>query len=130
MKVHVVVLPRRGILDPQGKTISEALQNTGFDSVSNVRAGKFFELEIDTDSTLPLSERYFLGGLGQFQLRGFKARSVGPRRPILRKIASPDLDGEGPLFAPVGWDPTIDNGPGVPTGGCEALVRGRWLPGR
>jgi outer membrane protein insertion porin family len=74
--------------------------------------------EIDTDSTLPLSERYFLGGLGQFQLRGFKARSVGPRRPILRKIANPDLDGEGPLFSPVGWDPTIDNGPGMPTGGC------------
>lgn len=56
MKVHVVVLPRRGILDPQGKTISEALQNTGFDSVSNVRAGKFFELEIDTDSTAQAEE--------------------------------------------------------------------------
>ena len=39
--------------------------------------------KIDTDLTLPLSERYFLGGLGQFQLRGFRARSVGPRRPIL-----------------------------------------------
>jgi outer membrane protein assembly factor BamA len=39
--------------------------------------------QIDTDLTLPLSERYFLGGLGQFQLRGFRARSVGPRRAIL-----------------------------------------------
>jgi outer membrane protein assembly complex protein YaeT len=39
--------------------------------------------QIDTDLTLPLSERYFLGGLGQFQLRGFKARSVGPRRAVL-----------------------------------------------
>jgi outer membrane protein insertion porin family len=38
---------------------------------------------IDTDLELPLSERYFLGGLGQFQLRGFRARSVGPRRAIL-----------------------------------------------
>jgi len=62
--------------------------------------------EIDVDSTLPLSERYFLGGLGQFQLRGFKARSVGPRRPILRKIANPDPDGVGPVFTPVGYDPT------------------------
>ena len=34
--------------------------------------------DIDDDLTLPLTERYFLGGLGQFQLRGFKARSVGP----------------------------------------------------
>ena len=39
--------------------------------------------QIDTNLKLPLSERYFLGGLGEFQLRGFEARSVGPRRAIL-----------------------------------------------
>jgi outer membrane protein insertion porin family len=38
---------------------------------------------IDTNLKLPLSERYFLGGLGEYQLRGFEARSVGPRRAIL-----------------------------------------------
>lgn len=38
---------------------------------------------IDTDATLPLTERYFLGGLGTFQLRGYRARSVGPRRALL-----------------------------------------------
>jgi outer membrane protein insertion porin family len=38
---------------------------------------------IDTDLTLPLTERYFLGGLGTFQLRGYRSRSVGPRRAIL-----------------------------------------------
>jgi len=42
--------------------------------------------DIDRDLELPLSERYFLGGLGQFGLRGFKARSVGPRRSILRTV--------------------------------------------
>ena len=51
--------------------------------------------QIDTDITLPLSERYFLGGLGQFQLRGFKARSVGPRRSIVYQGASG-------LFLPTG----------------------------
>ena len=50
-----------------------------------------------TTSTLPLTERYFLGGLGQFQLRGFKARSVGPRRAILRQVPG------GNVFAPVGY---------------------------
>ena len=39
--------------------------------------------QIDTNLKLPLSERYFLGGLGEYQLRGFEARSVGPRRAIL-----------------------------------------------
>jgi outer membrane protein insertion porin family len=42
--------------------------------------------QIDTNLKLPLSERYFLGGLGEFQLRGFEARSVGPRRAILYQL--------------------------------------------
>src|SRR4030095_16907181 len=39
--------------------------------------------QIDTDLKLPLTERYFLGGIGAFQVRGFKQRSLGPRRTIL-----------------------------------------------
>ncbi|HEY8120059.1 MAG TPA: outer membrane protein assembly factor BamA, partial [Myxococcota bacterium] len=43
---------------------------------------------IDQNLELPLSERYFVGGIGQYQLRGFKARDVGPRRaevvPVVR----------------------------------------------
>jgi outer membrane protein assembly factor BamA len=53
--------------------------------------------DVDDDLTLPLTERYFLGGLGQFQLRGFKARSVGPRRAILRRVT-----GTGNVFTPTG----------------------------
>jgi len=55
--------------------------------------------DIDDDLTLPISERYFLGGLGPFQLRGFRARSVGPRRPVLKRTG---LVGTGNEFAPVG----------------------------
>lgn len=51
---------------------------------------------IDRDLTLPLTERYFLGGLGQFGLRGFEARSVGPRRAILQDVG-------GGLFSPLGY---------------------------
>jgi outer membrane protein assembly complex protein YaeT len=54
--------------------------------------------QIDTDLELPLSERYFLGGLGTFQLRGFEARSVGPRRASL----VPFSDAEGTIFRPLG----------------------------
>jgi outer membrane protein insertion porin family len=54
--------------------------------------------EIDDDLELPLTQRYFLGGLGTFQLRGFKARSVGPRRAVLQR----SLQGTGALFLPVG----------------------------
>jgi outer membrane protein insertion porin family len=38
---------------------------------------------VDDDLELSLSERYFLGGLGAFQLRGFEQRTVGPRRTAL-----------------------------------------------
>jgi outer membrane protein assembly complex protein YaeT len=58
---------------------------------------------IDDDLELPLSERYFLGGLGSFQLRGFQARSVGPRRAVLQApIPVEDASGSGTLFTPVG----------------------------
>jgi outer membrane protein assembly factor BamA len=59
--------------------------------------------DIDTDIELPLTERYFLGGLGTFQLRGFRARSVGPRRAVLKRSGA---FGTGTTFSPVGVNPT------------------------
>jgi outer membrane protein insertion porin family len=56
--------------------------------------------QIDRDVTLPLTERYFLGGIGAFGLRGFKGRSVGPRRPRLRRSGA---FGGGDLFLPEGY---------------------------
>lgn len=57
--------------------------------------------QIDTDLRLPLTERYFLGGIGTFQLRGYRARSVGPRRAILQP-SNPQLGQPAGLFHPVG----------------------------
>lgn len=42
--------------------------------------------QIDSDLDLPLTERYFLGGIGTFQLRGYRARSVGPRRAQVYEV--------------------------------------------
>lgn len=57
--------------------------------------------EIDESLTLPLTERYFLGGIGAFQLRGYKARTLGPRRAILYR-ANPFRPSGGKVFAPLG----------------------------
>jgi outer membrane protein insertion porin family len=54
--------------------------------------------DINNDIKLPLTERYFLGGLGRTRLRGYDGRSVGPRRAILRFT---DLN-SGRVFHPVG----------------------------
>lgn len=43
-KIHVTLKP--GILDPQGKAIEHALETLGFKAASNVRVGKYLELEL------------------------------------------------------------------------------------
>jgi len=46
MKARVHVYLKNGVLDPQGKAISTALDHLGFDGVDNVRQGKLIELEL------------------------------------------------------------------------------------
>jgi phosphoribosylformylglycinamidine synthase len=50
VKVKVHVMPKAGVLDPQGKAIGHALEGLGFSGVGEVRAGKVIELELaETD---------------------------------------------------------------------------------
>jgi len=50
MKLRVTVMPKAGVLDPQGKAIGHALAGLGFAGVEEVRAGKVIELDIaETD---------------------------------------------------------------------------------
>ncbi len=52
MKIRVHITLKNGVLDPQGKAISNALGALGFDGVNDVRQGKFIELDIaETDET-------------------------------------------------------------------------------
>jgi phosphoribosylformylglycinamidine synthase PurS subunit len=46
-RVAVDIVPRRGILDPQGKAVAEALHALGFDSVNDVRVGRFIVLQVE-----------------------------------------------------------------------------------
>jgi phosphoribosylformylglycinamidine synthase subunit PurS len=47
----VDVMPKREILDPQGKAVLGALPRLGFEGVTDVRQGKRFEVELDGDAT-------------------------------------------------------------------------------
>lgn len=50
MKARVYVMPKNGVLDPQGKAIGHALEGLGFAGVNDVRAGKVIELDLaETD---------------------------------------------------------------------------------
>ena len=46
LAIHIV--PRRGILDPQGKAVTDALHHLGFPQVGDVRVGRY--LVVDTDA--------------------------------------------------------------------------------
>lgn len=57
MRARVTVYPRREVLDPQGKAISQALDRLGFDEVEDVRAGKSFDVTLATDDPAVARER-------------------------------------------------------------------------
>ena len=46
-RARVYVTLKKSVFDPQGKTIHDALRSLGYDSVGDVRQGKFFELSLD-----------------------------------------------------------------------------------
>jgi len=45
-RVAVHIVPRKGILDPQGKAVSDALHSLGFDSVTDTRIGRHIVLHV------------------------------------------------------------------------------------
>ena len=47
VSAKVTVVFKEGVLDPQGKTIYNALQDLGYNSVKSVSTGKVFNLNID-----------------------------------------------------------------------------------
>jgi phosphoribosylformylglycinamidine synthase len=47
LKARVFVTLKPSVFDPQGNTIAQALQSLGYGGVSDVRQGKYFELDLD-----------------------------------------------------------------------------------
>ena len=46
-RVAVQVVPRRGLLDPQGKAVADALHALGFSGVAAVHVGRHLVLDLD-----------------------------------------------------------------------------------
>ena len=56
MKAKVYVTLKPSVLDPQGKAIHHSVELLGFESITDVRQGKYFE--IDLDETLDETAAY------------------------------------------------------------------------
>jgi phosphoribosylformylglycinamidine synthase subunit PurS len=45
MKISVVITLKKDVLDPQGKVIHQTLDGMGFNDITEVRQGKYFEID-------------------------------------------------------------------------------------
>ena len=57
MKAKIVVMPKKTVLDPQGKTVRHALESMGFTGIKDVRIGKFIEVELTGRSKAALKKK-------------------------------------------------------------------------
>lgn len=46
MKAKIVVTPKKAVLDPQGKTVQNALTQMGYTGIGAVHVGKYLEVEL------------------------------------------------------------------------------------
>jgi phosphoribosylformylglycinamidine synthase len=46
VKAHIHITLKDGVLDPQGKAIQQSLVGLGFDTLENLRQGKYIEIEL------------------------------------------------------------------------------------
>jgi len=46
MKAKIVITPKKAVLDPQGKTVQNALAQMGYTGIGAVHVGKYLEIEL------------------------------------------------------------------------------------
>ena len=55
-RVEIRVVPRKGILDPQGKAVGGALRTLGFQGVGEVHVGRYIALDLEAESASAAEE--------------------------------------------------------------------------
>ncbi len=46
MKAKIIITPKKAVLDPQGKTVQNALEHMGYQGVQAVHVGKYLEIDL------------------------------------------------------------------------------------
>ncbi len=46
MKAKIIITPKKAVLDPQGKTVQNALAHMGYTEIGAVHVGKYLEIEL------------------------------------------------------------------------------------
>jgi phosphoribosylformylglycinamidine synthase len=57
MKARIIVMPKKTVLDPQGKAVKHALESMNFTGIKDVRVGKFLEIELEGGNRAELEKK-------------------------------------------------------------------------
>jgi phosphoribosylformylglycinamidine synthase PurS subunit len=55
-RIAVHITPRKGLLDPQGNAVRDALRTLGFQAVNDVHVGRFIVVETDAYDAITAEE--------------------------------------------------------------------------
>jgi phosphoribosylformylglycinamidine synthase subunit PurS len=50
MKAKIIITPKKAVLDPQGKTVQNALAHLGYTGINAVHVGKYVEIDLAPDT--------------------------------------------------------------------------------
>ena len=76
MKVRVSISLKHGVLDPQGRAIHHAIEGLGFSGLSDVRAGRLIELEVDDTVTDAMLDEMAQKLLANMVIENYKIERV------------------------------------------------------
>jgi phosphoribosylformylglycinamidine synthase PurS subunit len=57
MKAKIIVMPKKTVLDPQGKAVKHALESMNLSGIKDVRIGKFMEIELEGGNKAELQKK-------------------------------------------------------------------------
>jgi phosphoribosylformylglycinamidine synthase len=97
VKARVLIRPKEGILDPQGKAVERALPALGFEGIEHVRIGRLVELETDDlDALAALCEKLLANPLIEdFEIQPADSDAGLDESPSTRPAGPRDSDSAG-----------------------------------
>ena len=57
MKAKIIITPKKAVLDPQGKTVQNALAHMGYTGVTGVHIGKYIEIDLAAGTDKAAAEK-------------------------------------------------------------------------
>jgi len=57
MKAKIIITPKKAVLDPQGKTVQNALAHMGYTGVTGVHIGKYIEIDLAPGTDAAAAEK-------------------------------------------------------------------------